>query len=224
MASSTLAKRGVEVMTSRPAVIVDPDAAISFRHRGGFATLIRDPPVHGVDPRVQRENVHGVLYTLSRANMAALQRAETGYTLEAVRVCTYPPAAKPPCTTAAVGSMASGKGSVSAAENLASAASTSETVSQDRTVLAKAFVSRPMLQLRTPVPPTERYLELLRAGAGEHGLDPAYVAWLASVPSVDRSGLPPEYFDTKSNVVAHGFLVLVVLAMVCLFAPHGEIH
>ena len=221
-ASSTLAKRGVEVLASRPAMLVDPGMAISFRHRGGFATLIREPPRDGTDPRLQRGNVHGVLYTLSKPDLAALQRAETGYTLEAVRVCTYPPAAAPACTAAALGSMGSSEESRSAAGSLAIAISRSEATSQDRAVLATAFVSRPMLRLRHPVPPTEQYLKLLKAGAREHGLDSAYVAWLASVPSVDRPGLPPAYFDTESNTVAQGFLVLVALATVCIYWPHKE--
>ena len=221
MASSTLAKRGVQVTASRPAVIVDPNTAISFRHRGGFATLIRGPPVHGGDPKLQRGDVHGVLYTLSRASMAALQRAETGYALEAVRVCVYPPAAAPACIAAASGSIARGGKPVSIAGSLASATSICEG-NQDGTVLASVFVSRPMLRLRNPVPPTDRYLEMLRAGARVHGLDPVYSDWLASVPSVGRSGLPPEYFNTESNVLAQGFLALVVLAIMCLFAPHRE--
>ena len=87
---------------------------------------------------------------------------------------------------------------------------------------ATAFVSRPGLQLRHPVPPTERYLELLQAGAQEHGLDPEYVAWLATVPSTDRTGLPPEYFDIESSVVAQGFLMVVASATLCAFWPHGE--
>ena len=92
-ASSTLARRGVQVLTSRPAVLVDPGTVISFQHRGGFAMLTKAPPEQEADPRLQRGSVHGVVYSLSRTDMAALQRAETGYTLATVRVSTYPPTA-----------------------------------------------------------------------------------------------------------------------------------
>ena len=203
-ASSTLARRGVQVLTSRPAVLVDPGTVISFQHRGGFATLTKAPPEQEADPRLQRGSVHGVVYSLSRTDMAALQRAETGYTLATVRVSTYPPTAACASTATTYDSNSSVEGSALLVERVASTAQVSDATSQDQAVTATAFVSRPGLQLRHPVPPTERYLELLQAGAQEHGLDPEYVAWLATVPSTDRTGLPPAYVDTQSNVVAQG--------------------
>ena len=91
MASGILAKRGVKPLASRPAVLTEPATMISFCHRGGFATLVKQPlnARDEADPRVQRTDVHGVLHTLARADMAALQRAETGYTLQPISVRPY---------------------------------------------------------------------------------------------------------------------------------------
>ena len=216
MASGILAKRGVTPLASRPAVVTEPATVLSFRHRGGFATLVMQPMQQqdAANPRLQRGNVHGVLYSLDRADMAALQRAETGYVLERVSVQPYPRVAKAPCVDA---------GEIRPARPVSVVATTDASASivpDDATIVATAFVSRPTLRLRSPVAPTDRYLEHMQTGAREHGLCPEYVAWLASVPSVSRSGLPPEYFDTGPNLVAQGFLVLVGLAFATLSLRH----
>ena len=210
MASSVLSKRGVKPLASRPAVLAEPAVVLSFCHRGGFATLVMQPSQqsNGADPRLQRRNVHGVLYSLSRADMAALQRAETGYFLQAVSVQPYPQAARLQCETAGMTGLEKPTTVMAITDNPASFMIEKDMVS------ATAFVSRPMLRLRSPVAPTDRYLKLMQAGAREHGLPPAHVAWLASVPCVSRSGLPPEYFDTGPNVFAQGFLVLVGLVTI----------
>ncbi len=216
MASAVLAKRGVKPLASRPAALADPATVLSFCHRGGFSTLVMQPSQRqgGAVARLQRENVHGVLYSLTKADMAALQRAETGYVLQPVSVHPYPQIADVQCADAGlvtryepVSIMATRGGSASI-------------VPDSAVISATAFVSRPMLRLRSPVAPTDRYLELVQTGAREHGLCPEYVAWLASVPSVSRSGLPPEYFDTGPNVVAQGFLVLVGLAFIAFAWRH----
>ena len=217
MASSVLANRGVTPLASRPAALTDPVTMLSFCHRGGFATLVLQPFQHqpcSANAELQRGKVHGVLYSLTKADMAALQRAETGYVLQPVSVQPYPQITDVQRADAdiirrdePVSMMATGD--VSASIVLDSAM-----------ISATAFVSRPMLRLRSPVAPTDRYLELMQTGAREHGLCPEYVARLASVPSVSRSGLPPEYFDTGPDVVAQGFLVLVGLAFTAFAWRH----
>jgi len=218
MASGVLAKRGVKPLASRPAALTDPATMLSFCHRGGFATLILQPlqqhQVDGADPRLQRGNVHGVLYSLTKADMAALQRAETGYVLHPVSVQPYWQ------VTAVQRTDASMIGRDEPLSKVATRDDPASILPDNPTISATAFVSRPMLRLRSPVAPTDRYLELVQTGAREHGLCPEYVAWLASVPSVSRSGLPPEYFDTGPNVVAQGFLVLVGLAFIAFAWRH----
>jgi hypothetical protein len=81
------------------------------------------------------------------------------------------------------------------------------------------FMSTPWMVLRRAVPPTERYIGLLRNGAMENGLDREYVAWLQAVPSVEASELSQDYSynDTLSEAVAKG-VALVMLALVSVAA------
>lgn len=55
---------------------------------------------------------------------------------------------------------------------------------EGRQCCAVCFISDPMQVLFTSVPPTIRYLSLLRDGASYHGLNDRYQSWLATVPSV----------------------------------------
>lgn len=263
-----LAKRGLTPLSSEPARVTDPGVILSFRHRGGFATLLLPPDAPqqrstpATSPALQRAGPHGVLYSLTPEDMRTLQRAETGYKLVELQVTPYP-SLKAPITGLSIATGASSSscsstrdgdaalvalprqritaqraGPGSAADASAGEHSTasmarkllaSDTArkseseedcststdgggARPRSVTATAFVSRPMLQLRQAVPPTERYLQLLRQGARERGLGAGYSAWLHSVPSVRSSGLPAEYFDTPSGLVANAVLMSLVAA------------
>jgi hypothetical protein len=77
-----------------------------------------------------------------------------------------------------------------------------------------------MAQLPEEVKPTERYMRLLRAGAGDNYLDPLYQAWLSSVETVPSVGLGPEYYDTPAKYIAYSFLGVVGLLIAGFFAQH----
>lgn len=71
-------------------------------------------------------------------------------------------------------------------------------------VAAAAFISRPWARLKVAggLPPRQSYKDTLVAGASARGLDPAYVAWLASLPTAPATpgwGLPGEYFETPGR-------------------------
>ena len=89
-----------------------------------------------------------------------------------------------------------------------------------RRVTAQAFISGPMSQLPEEVKPTERYMRLLRAGAGDNYLDPLYQAWLSSVDTVPSAGLGAEYYDTPAKYIAYSFLAVVGLLSAGFFAQH----
>jgi len=75
---------------------------------------------------------------------------------------------------------------------------------------AEAFVSQPSLTLSTPVPPTKRYLELMREGAREHSLMAEYVSWLGGVQSWDGMSQREPRYDTPSALYAN-------LGLACTF-------
>ena len=50
-----------------------------------------------------------------------------------------------------------------------------------RQIVAKAFVTPPEFKLARSLPPTERYLNLIREGCETMGIDPGYRAWLDSL-------------------------------------------
>lgn len=168
MSSLKLAERGIQPCSGPVAAqIVDKDVCITFRHRGGFATLVseersslamdcRDEPMTYSMP-------HGVLFELSGSHLRKLSRVETGYTQRLIVVRTY----------------------------------------REVVLEAYAFMSKPSLRLPQSVPPTKRYLELLRRGAAENNLDLEYQQWLQRIPSVDRGPLGEEYFDTPSALYAN---------------------
>ncbi len=79
------------------------------------------------------------------------------------------------------------------------------------TVNANVFVSQRSLQLRQPVPPTQRYLNLIISGAKFCGLSDSYVQQLLAVPTARPGGLPQEYFDTPSSALASAAAIAVLV-------------
>lgn len=237
-------KRGLTPLSSQPAQVTDPHVKLAFQHRGGFATLILPKvPVntaqnsrnflHPESTALEAVRPHGILYSLTPEDMRVLQRAETGYQLVDVRVTPYPSIIKSqPAELSTAGSdsvqpsndspagldyadpLTSVGVSGSSDSSLTSPPIVDEFGDSESIVIATAFVSKPMLRLRLAVPPTDRYLSLLQSGAREQGICRAYCEWLANVPSVSRSGLPAEYFDTPSGLVANLILITMITALI----------
>lgn len=82
------------------------------------------------------------------------------------------------------------------------------------TLEAFAFVSSPGLCVRYPLPPRERYLEKMRAGAKEAKLDKRYIAWLERVPSTNA--LDGRYQATPAGAVAAAAGVAIFALVVYL--------
>lgn len=190
--SAVLSKRGVIPISSVPA-IAGRDFALSFQHRGGYATLTRrdhqesDIVVFGASELHADESVvwqpHGKLYELSSSDLAALSAAETGYTLRPIQVTPY-------------GSLQSEQ--------------------------ATAFFTRPPFRLSRPLPPTERYLRLIVDGARSGGIEKQYLDRLSSFQTAPHGGLSAEYFDTPSSGLAAVFVAAVLTSVVALWIGLGH--
>jgi len=168
------------------------DWQIAFSHRAGYATLMKKEDDCD-DSLLKFATPHGVLYVLEVDDLSKIESREVGYRKERLRVLTY-------------GDETNG---TSASDD------NKEEIVEDVNV----FVSVPWMVLRRAVAPTERYIQLLRGGALENGLDREYVAWLQSVPSVEASTSSQDcsYNDTLSEAVAKT-VALVMLALVAVVA------
>ena len=81
-----------------------------------------------------------------------------------------------------------------------------------RHATARVFVSDSLVLLSKSLPPKEAYLALMRAGAVEHGLCSEHCAWLASLPTVPGTRLPPEYFETPADSLARAAAAAAIIA------------
>ncbi|MCA9689131.1 MAG: gamma-glutamylcyclotransferase family protein [Nannocystaceae bacterium] len=61
-----------------------------------------------------------------------------------------------------------------------------------RRVRAYVLRGHPRLCVDREIPPSRRYMQLIREGARRSGLDPDYCAWLESLPHAERSPLAAE--------------------------------
>ncbi|KAL4430342.1 hypothetical protein ABPG77_002148 [Micractinium sp. CCAP 211/92] len=93
MSPTTLAKRGVRPLTSQPALLADAGMQLSFSHRGGYATLLHlgagGPPVPGPAAGPAWRQPHGVLHTLTPADLQKLAAREVGYRQVRIPARTY---------------------------------------------------------------------------------------------------------------------------------------
>lgn len=87
-AASTLARRGVAPLSSEPAVVADRDVWLTFGHRGGYACIDRRAPPAALRHLCWRQP-HGVLHTVTPADLERLRAREVGYRLGHVLVQTY---------------------------------------------------------------------------------------------------------------------------------------
>ncbi|KAL4419857.1 hypothetical protein ABPG75_006955 [Micractinium tetrahymenae] len=93
MSPTTLAKRGVMPLASEPALVEDVTLELSFSHRGGYATLQKlaagSSPVPGPALGPAWRQPHGVLHTLTPADLQRLTSREVGYRQIRLAVRTY---------------------------------------------------------------------------------------------------------------------------------------
>eukprot|EP00877_Chromochloris_zofingiensis_P006182 jgi/Chrzof1/1817/Cz10g22090.t1 len=66
-------------------------------------------------------------------------------------------------------------------------------------VVAVAFITPPDRQIRDGLPTISRYLDLIVAGAKHWNLDPNYVSWLQSTPTIDSSGRGSEFYTSADG-------------------------
>lgn len=85
---AVLTKRGVEPLSSKPAV-ANHDVGLVFQHRGGFATLMRSDRAATVPVLGTMLQPHGMLYELTNHQLDALCAFETGYSFGTVKITTY---------------------------------------------------------------------------------------------------------------------------------------
>ena len=203
LSPAILQKRGVWPLERAVPAVAPPDAVLSFCHRGGFATVdyagqtaASNPPVSHDGDAADRTagqhlvaNAHAVseLCSVAQPHGMLYSVSNTQLTKLSKRETGYRLAVIPVTPYG-------------------------EAISID----AHVFVSRRMLRLRRPVPPTQRYLDLILSGARSWELSDAYISQLEQVPAARPGGLPAEYFDTPSAVVAGAAVAGAALAAACL--------
>lgn len=199
MSSKKLLQRGVRPHLVGPAQLLDP-LAIAFRHRNAFATLvsIESTGTAGALPYTHAYP-HGALYLITREELGKLQQAEVGYALRSVNVRVYRKADRQ-----------------SVGVSTTDPAPADEPKTHEETITAQAFVSLPMLTLRAGLPPTSRYLQLVREGAVECGLNVSYVEWLYRLDSSPQGQmLGREYQDTPQDRAILLALVTTITLVFC---------
>lgn len=95
MSSGVLRRRGVMPLTQQPARPVDPHTILAFRHRAGFATLLRQATQPSGTAPAELAAPLGVLYTLTLTDMDRLRRCEEGYQTMLLPCVPLDPASKP---------------------------------------------------------------------------------------------------------------------------------
>lgn len=202
---------------SYPARVKDPDFdVLSFSHRGGFATLIgsSDPAARGTVSEARRTKV-------GTTTKEAVAKERAPATREAQHVWQGAHGVLHAVPLEAV------QGTLARVESgYRLRTITVQPYGCEELINAKAFVSSPLLKLSQSLPPSTRYLSLIKQGAKEHQLEESYIDWLYSIESIEHaSSMGKEYFETSSNIMASVLGVctstmgLYFYYMYCL-APH----
>jgi hypothetical protein len=175
------------VTTSDPGrPAVARDKTVSFSHRGGFATLL------DLDTNPQ--------------NSKGLHIGSSGHEQPLGIVCH-----------GVVYSLTEGNmRRLSRVETGYRRASVAVVTYGEQWLEAEVFVSQPSLVLKAAVPPTERYLTLMREGAREHGLKQDYLSWLDGVQPWDGYSHQESRFDTPSAAYANIGLACTFGAFIAL--------
>ena len=177
MSGATLRRREVSPLAAQPAVLEDVSLCLSFVHRGGYATVGPAPPSGG-----------GGGPAAAQPRAVQLWRSPVHGVLYSLH-----PEDLQRLQRWEVGYQRA---------ELAVRSSDGQ-----RHAAAAVFQSSPLLRLRAPVPPAQRYLALLLEGAREHQLEGGYLAWLEALAgvAVQPSALgAARYSDTPAETLARG--------------------
>lgn len=204
-----LRSRGVAPPEQALPAVAPADATLTFQHRGGFATIDWEPHVVAANPQVPKLHDAVCPDARDRPNAAAANAA-----------------AKTACSISRPHGMlyllTQGQLAALAARETGYRVATMPVrpYSGGETVAAKVFVSQRMLQLRRPVPPTRRYLDLIIDGTRSCRLSEEYVRQLKAVPTAPPGGLPAEYFDTPSSAFAFAAVAAVTILAIGFWVVH----
>jgi hypothetical protein len=203
-AAARFAARGAAAeprLAGAPAQAVEPGLGLAFSHRGGYASLVS--ATSSSEPWQWQQ--------LPGGGAAADERADGD---AASPVLWQPHGVLYRLTPPQLQALASYEiGYTQRAVRV-------RAYGQQDDVAAAVFVSSWLLRLRRAVRPTQRYLDLLLAGAEEHALDPAYVACLRGVPTVEPKMLGGAvYSDTPAQAAATA-LAAAALGAATLAALH----
>lgn len=197
MNSNTLARRRIPAIESQPvrqlngqrAQICDPGVVIAFQHRGGFATLLVNNHEQNSKMRNGKDD-NSLVYCQPYGVLYTV----TDHQLKALETFEIGYCIK--------------EMRVKILDSMSN-----ET---DIYVTACVFVSTGWTMLHKPMPPTERYRNILLQGATEHHLPAHYLHWLSKIPTVNTTSAVhlPGYDDTLGKVAAKLFaLSCAVLVM-----------
>ncbi|CAG9465575.1 unnamed protein product [Pedinophyceae sp. YPF-701] len=196
MAPAVLRRRGITPVEGPvPAVLVPEDGwQLEFRHRAGYATVVRTAQGRATADEVCLRPVRGAAYVLTVDDFDALARAERGYEVREAEV------------------------RLSDAHDYVKSGGSE--LAPGAAVSARIFVSQPDNMLPRGLPPPSRYKRVLVEGARSCKLEAGYVAALEALPETSPQGygLPDEYYDTpalrRSKAVAVAALLTAVAAFV----------
>ena len=208
MAQSILAKRGVVPLSACPAKLPSSQC-IAFRHRGGYATIADSRSSTGTalawlgipqSPFPKRDRL---------SDSSAAGESESGDSLS----CWGPHGVLYEMTGADMRQLESKE----TGYKLSNAA---VSLYDGQEIDALIFTSQSLLLLPASVPPQQRYLELMVAGARMHGLCPKYTQWLHDLPIAKSCRLGSEYFDTPSELLARSAAVGLAACATLFAAMH----
>ena len=195
MAQSILAKRGVVPLSACPAKLL-ASQCIAFRHRGGYATIADSPASTSTalawlkfpqSPFTKRDRL---------SDLSAAGERESSDSLS----CWGPHGVLYEMTGADMRRLES-------RETGYKLSNAGVRLYDGQEIDALIFTSQSLLLLPASVPPQQRYLELMVAGARMHGLCPKYTQWLHSLPTAMSGRLGSGYFDTPSELLARSAAV-----------------
>ena len=193
MAHSTLAKRDVVPLSACPARL-PTSQCIAFRHRGGYATIADS--TSSSDTAVAWLKLH---VTDSRAAWESASGDSLAYWGPHGVLYEVNRGDMRQLESRETGYKLTNAGVI---------------LYDGQKVDALMFTSQSLLLLPAGVPPQQRYLELMVAGARMHGLCPEYTQWLHDLPIADSCPLGSEYFDTPSELLARFAVVALACAAV----------
>ena len=208
MAQSILAKRGVVPLSACPAKL-PASQCIAFRHRGGYATIADSPSSPGTalawlelpqSPFTKRDRL---------PDASAAGESGSSDSLS----CWGPHGVLYEITGADMRQLES-------RETGYKLSNAGVSLYDGQEIDALMFTSQSLLLLPASMPPQQRYLELMVAGARMHGLCPRYTEWLHDLPIAKSGRLGREYYDTPSELLARSASVGLAACATFFAAMH----